>query len=105
MDLKLARKPRLLCTRQQIKNLFEERNHFMNVFGNSSLLLNPLQVQCGLCGSIISLGHMNNIVIQNDKLIKHIRRVYLTPANSSLKGKLLRCFYKVISGSVAYFFR
>ena len=40
-----------------------------------------------LCGSVISLGHFNEILIKNDKLINHVRLVLQNPLNSPLKGK------------------
>ena len=44
-----------LLTRTELRNFFDKRNSFQYVFGNVSLLLNPLYTQCTLCESIDTL--------------------------------------------------
>ena len=84
---KLEEKLRMLCSKSGLRNFFGKRNQFITVFGNADLLLNPVQAQCCSCGTVVSLGHFNDILIQNDKLINHIKSIHAKPVNSSLKGK------------------
>ena len=86
IDSSLEKKMRSLLTQTEMRNFFDKRNSFQYVFGNASLLLNPLYTQCPLCGSIISLGHFNEILIKKDKLINHIEVVHQSPINSPFKG-------------------
>ena len=79
IDLSSDKKLRTTCSSTEIQNLFDKRNGFQYDFGNASLLLNPLYCQCPLCGSVTSLGHFNEILIKNDKLIN---RVYCAPKSS-----------------------
>ena len=87
VDLSLEKKLKPTCSTTEMQNFFYKRNGFQYVFGNASLLLNPLYCQCPLCGSVISLGHFNEILTKNDKLINHVRLVHQNPLNSPLKGK------------------
>ena len=84
---KLEEKLRMLCSKSEMRNFLDKRNQFIRVFGNADLLLSPVQAQCCLCGTVVSLGHFNDILFQNDKLINHIKSIHAKPANSSLKGK------------------
>ena len=65
-----------------MRNFFDKRNQFIRVFGNVDLLLSPMQAQCCLCRTVVSLGHFNDILIQNDKLINPIKSIHAKPANS-----------------------
>ena len=87
VDLSSEKKLRPTCSTTEMRNFFDKRNGVQYVFGNASLLLNPLYCQCPLCGSVISLGHFNEILIKNDKLINHVHLVHQNPLNSRLKGK------------------
>ena len=87
IDLSLDKKLRTTCSTTEIQNLVDKRNGFQYDFGNASLLLNSLYCQCRLCGSVISLGHFNEILIKNDKLINHVCLVHQNPLNSPTKGK------------------
>ena len=55
----------------------------MVVYGSSKLLLNPMLAQCPLCGNLIAIAHINNIMVENDKLIKHIKKALLEDKASS----------------------
>ena len=52
-----------LVSKEEIEEFFEKRCQVREVFGNSHLLLNPLYIQCPICGSVISLGHFNDILM------------------------------------------
>ena len=67
---------RSLFLKTELAQLFEKRRSFKKIFGNESILLNPLQAQCPICGSLISLGHFNDIIQKNDKLYEHVRLVH-----------------------------
>ena len=80
------------CTPENLRKLFtttEKRNFLikkekvMVVYGSSKLLLNPMLVQCPLCGNLIAIAHINNIMVENDKLIKHIKKVHFEDKTSS----------------------
>ena len=45
-------KIKLLLTAQELNVLAKRRNTVMSVYGNSIILLNPLHIQCPICGSI-----------------------------------------------------
>ena len=49
VDLSLEKKLRPTCSTTEMRNFFGKRNGFQYVFGNVSLLLNPLYCQCPLC--------------------------------------------------------
>ena len=87
IDPKLEEKLRMLCSKSELRNFSDKRNQFIRVFGNADLLLNPMQAQCCSCGTVVSLGHFSDILIQNDKLIYYIKSIHAKTANSSLKGK------------------
>ena len=69
---------RSLFLKTELAQLFEKRRSFRKIFGNESLLLNQLQAQCPICGSLISLGHFSIIQknVKNDKLNEHVRLVH-----------------------------
>ena len=87
IDELLEKKMRLACSSAEMRNFFDKKNMFQHVFRNSSLLLNPPYAQCPLCGTVVSLGHFNDILIKKDHLINHIELTHLKPLNSALKGK------------------
>ena len=90
IDELLEKKMRLACSSTEMRNFFDKKNMFQHVFGNSSLLLNPLYAQCPLCGTVVSLGqqHFNDILIKKDHLINHIELTHLKPLNSALIFKV-----------------
>ena len=79
---KLKEKLRMLCSKSEMRNFFDKRKQLIKVFGNADLLLNPMQAQCCLCGTVLSLGHFNGILIQNDKLRNHVKSIHAKPGNS-----------------------
>ena len=66
--------------------LFQKQNDCLSVFGSGDLLLNPLQFQCPICGTLVALGHCNDILQKGDKVYQHIKSVHYDDAKSSLKG-------------------
>ena len=60
IDPKLEEKLRILCSKSEMRNFFDKRNQFMRVFGNADLLLNPMQAQCCLCGTVVSPGYSHS---------------------------------------------
>ena len=66
--------------------MFRKRSIVLSVFGNADLLLNPLYFQCPLCGSLISLGHFNDIIQKDDKVYLHIEKVHYLQKDSKHKG-------------------
>ena len=70
----LLSKLKSLISKEEINEFFEKRSKVREVFGNSQLLLNPLYMQCPICGSIISLSHFNDILQQNDKMKLHLEK-------------------------------
>ena len=80
----LPSKLRSLVSEEEGKEFFEKRCQVREVFGNSQLMLNPLYVQCPICGSIILLGHFNDILQKNDKMKPHLDKVHFKdPIRSS----------------------
>ena len=71
-----------LLTQTEMRIFCYKRNSLQYVFGNASLLLNTLYTQCPLCGSIISVGHFDELLIKKDKLINHMELVHQSPINS-----------------------
>ena len=83
----LPSKLKSLISKEEINEFFEKRSKVREVFGNSQLLLNPLYMQCPICGLIISLGHFNDILQQNDKMKLHLEKVHFKdPIRSSKRG-------------------
>ena len=39
--------------------------------------------QCPFCGNLIAIAHINNIMVENDKLIKHIKKAHFEDKTSS----------------------
>ena len=92
-DSSLEKKNEITSYSNRNENFLDKKNSLQYVFRNASLLLNPLYTQCPLCGSIISLGHFNEILIKKDKLTNHMELVHQSPINSHSKvGKLLSPF-------------
>ena len=85
VDLSSEKKLRPTCSTTEMRNFFDKRNGFQYVFWQCFLIIKPLYCQCPLCGSVISLGHFNEILIKNDKLINHVHLVHQNPLNSPLK--------------------
>ena len=56
--------------------IFRKRFAILTIFGNGQLLLNPLYFQCPICGTVISLGHFNDLVQKGDKVYPHINFVH-----------------------------
>ena len=80
-----------LLSTTEIRNFFKKREMFMVVYGSSKLLLNPMVVQCPVCRNLVSIGHINNIIVGNDKLIKHIKKTHMDDKTSSEhRGKLVK---------------
>ena len=83
----LPSKLKSLISKEEINECFEKRSKVREVFGNSQLLLNPLYMQCPIYGSILSLGHFNDILQQNDKMKLHLEKVHFKdPIRSSKRG-------------------
>ena len=57
-----------LVSKEEIEEFFEKRCQVREVFGDSQLFLNPLYMQCPICGSIYSLGHFNDKVHFEDPI-------------------------------------
>ena len=86
----LPSKLKSLVSKEEIKEFFEKRCQVREVFENSQLLLNPLYMQCPICGSIISLGHFNDISQKNDKMKLHLDKVHFkNPIRSSNRGNYI----------------
>ena len=87
MELGFQKKSRRIFRRWEIRSFFEKRKAFKIVYGNECLLLNPLHAQCPICGSLVSLGHFNDVMQKSDKLDEHIRTShYANPIRSSHRG-------------------
>ena len=86
----LPSKLKSLVSKEEIKEFFEKRCQVREVFGNSQLLLTPIYMQCPICGSIISLGHFNDILQKNDKMKLHLDKVHFKdPIRSSKRGNYI----------------
>ena len=74
-------------TATEKRNFWKKKEQFMVVYGNPNLLINPMIAQCPICGNLVNLDHINNIMIDNDKLLKHIKSVHMNDkANSAYRG-------------------
>ena len=87
MELGIQRKSRRIFRRSEIRSFFEKGKAFKVVYGNEYLFLNRLHAQCPICGSLVSLGHFNDVMQKSDKLDEHIRTShYANPIRSSHRG-------------------
>ena len=57
----LPSKLKSLISKEEINEFFEKHSKVREVFGNSQLLLNPLYMQCPICGLIISPKFYNKM--------------------------------------------
>lgn len=86
----LEKKIRSLLTADEIRNFFNKRSKVRAVYGSGDFLLNPLMGQCPICMSLVSLGHLNDIIIKDDKLKTHIDLVHQKDSrNATHKGKII----------------
>ena len=74
---------------QELTLLWSQRSK-MHLYGNSLLMLNPLYMQCPLCGNAIALRHLNKIFIKDDKLMQHLSSIHFQRTNVSVRGE--NCF-------------
>ena len=54
----------------------------LTIFVSEDLLINPLIMQCPICGVLVSLGHFNEIIQSGDKIFAHIDGVHNNPKSS-----------------------
>lgn len=86
----IEKKLRSLLTAEEINSFFNKRAKFKSVYGNGNLLLNPLMAQCPICMSLVSLSHLNDIMIKDDNFRQHIESAHQKDSVKSayIKGKL-----------------
>ena len=60
-----------LFTSEEIDSFMKKRRDVAMVFGNPLLLLNPLHIQCPICGTVLSLGNLNDVIQENVKVMIH----------------------------------
>ena len=88
-------KLRKLFSEEELHMFFAKKLEVTLILGNGHFLLNPFHIQCPICGSLISLGHMNNIMIKMDKLCKHIDSSHFkNPLKLTHRGKLNYIFFQ-----------
>ena len=75
-----------LISTTEKRNPFKKRQQVLTVFVLSNPLLNPMQMQCPICGTIISLGHFNEVLQKNYKIYQHIKLTHLN-ASSDIAQK------------------
>ena len=66
-----------LISTTEKRNPFKKRHQVMTIFELSNPLLNPMQMQCPICGAITSLGHFNEVLQKNDKVYQYIKLTHL----------------------------
>ena len=72
IDEEVEKRIHSLLTKSDLDLLAKKQKATYHIYGNSLLLLNPMYIQCPLCGSAIALGHLNEIFIKDDKLTQHM---------------------------------
>ena len=85
-----------LLTKSDLYLLAKKQKATYHIYGNSLLLLNPMYIQCPLCGSAIALGHLNEIFIKDDKLTQHMISVHFKESNVTMRGKEIDKIFSLI---------
>ena len=85
VDERLQEKLSKLASKEKAL-MFRKRFAILTIFGNGQLLLNPLYFQCPICGTVISLGHFNDLIQKGDKVYHHINIVHYLQKSSWQKG-------------------
>ena len=84
-----------LFSKEELHMFFAKKLEVTLTSGNGHLLLNPFHIQCPICGSLISLGHTNNVIIKMDKRYKHIDFSHFkNPLKSTHRGTLNFIFFQ-----------
>ena len=72
-----------LASPEESRLFFQKRNAVLTIFGSGNLLINPLTMQCPLCGVLVSLGHFNEVIQSGDKIYAHIDAVHNNKKSSN----------------------